>query len=152
MYYIYHIKGKKIGVSEKPKERTREQGYTEYEILEEFTCIYLVSYREIALQKEYGYPVDTILYWKTRKLNVHKGGQTAVESGQLDSIRLMGNKAYAEKYSKPVVVYKTNGDYVGEFPSVIESARQLNLNNGNVSSVVTGRYKSSKGYVIKYKT
>ena len=152
-YYIYHIPTfvwkdgsvGKIGVSKNPKQRVREQGYTDYEILEEFKCIYLVSYREIALQKEYGYKVDTILYCKTRKAGVHKGGQSAVLSGQLASIRKKGNDAYAKKYSKPVIVYTTNGDYVGEFPSAIESSRKLNLNSGNVGALLTGRQKTCKG-------
>jgi hypothetical protein len=34
MYYIYHIKGVKIGCSTQPKIRVKRQGYTEYEILE----------------------------------------------------------------------------------------------------------------------
>jgi hypothetical protein len=66
MYYIYHIKGVKIGVSEEPDNRTRKQGFDNYEILETHTCIYLVSYRERALQKEYEYPVDSVLYFISR--------------------------------------------------------------------------------------
>jgi hypothetical protein len=95
MYYIYHIKGKKIGVSVEPIRRTKEQGFTEYEILEEFNCIYLVSYRERALQKQYGYKVDPCLYYET--INAHtresrsKGGTISgngnVESGHLASLR-----------------------------------------------------------------
>ncbi len=86
-YYIYHIPGVKIGVSEEPENRVNNQGYTDYEILEEFTCIYLVSYRERVLQKEYGYPVDKIPYYMSRQKwgspAGKKGGQKAVESGQL---------------------------------------------------------------------
>jgi hypothetical protein len=159
MYYIYHIpnfkwkNGRigKIGCTENIKQRIREQKYSEYEILETHTDIQIVSDREIELQKQYGYPVDTIPYWKTRKMDVYKGGQSAVLSGQLASIRKKGNDAYSKKYSKPVVVYKTNGEFVGEFPSAIESARKLNLNRGNVGALLIGRQKTCKGYVIKYK-
>ena len=45
-YYIYHIPGVKIGCTTEPKNRVEKQGYTEYEILEEHTDIYLVSERE----------------------------------------------------------------------------------------------------------
>ena len=62
MYFIYHIKGIKIGVSTNPKKRVENQGYTEYEILEEHTCIDTVSTRELELQKQYGYRVDTTPY------------------------------------------------------------------------------------------
>ena len=72
MYYIYHIPdfihpcGRigKIGTSKKPKPRVKRQGYTHFEILEEHTCIFEASRREIQLQKEYGYKVDTKPYWK----------------------------------------------------------------------------------------
>lgn len=64
MYYIYHIPGIKIGVSQNPDRRVKRQGYSEYEIIEKHNNIKSASYREIELQKEYGYPVDTILYYK----------------------------------------------------------------------------------------
>jgi hypothetical protein len=67
MYYIYHIEGIKIGVSEQPTQRTIKQGFTEFEILEEHTCIYEVSKREQELQKEYGYKVDICPYFISRK-------------------------------------------------------------------------------------
>ena len=62
MYYIYHIKGVKIGCSTQPKIRVKRQGYTEYEILETHTDIDVASQREIALQKQYGYKVDNTTY------------------------------------------------------------------------------------------
>ena len=73
IYYIYHLPHfvhkdgmiGKIGVSTEPKKRVRGQGYIAYDILETHTCIYKVSDREIELQKEYGYKVDKILYWKS---------------------------------------------------------------------------------------
>ena len=64
-YWIYHVPGIKIGVSNNPEHRViKQQGYKEYEILEEHTNIKEVSKREIELQKQYGYPVDKIEYWK----------------------------------------------------------------------------------------
>ena len=74
-YWIYHIPGVKIGVSQKPECRVlKQQGFSEYEILEEHTNAKEVSKREIELQKQYGYPVDKIEYWKTLKWQ--KKGQT----------------------------------------------------------------------------
>ena len=61
-YYIYHITGVKIGCTSQIEKRMSDQGFTEWEILEEHTCIDTVSIREIELQKEYGYPVDKSLY------------------------------------------------------------------------------------------
>ncbi len=64
-YYIYHIPGKKIGVTNNPKERvTCEQGYTEdeYDILAMSDDIDYISDLEIKLQQQYGYRVDRQLY------------------------------------------------------------------------------------------
>ena len=64
-YFIYHIPGKKIGVTCDLNNRvTVQQGYGpgEYEILEEHEDIDEVSIREIQLQKAYGYKVDHRLY------------------------------------------------------------------------------------------
>ena len=43
----------------------RDQGFTEWEILEEHTDIYEVSDREIQLQKDYGLTVDKVPYWQS---------------------------------------------------------------------------------------
>ena len=64
-YCIYHIPGKKIGVTNNLEERvTRQQGYTadEYEILDMSADISYISHREIELQKLFGYRVDQKLY------------------------------------------------------------------------------------------
>jgi hypothetical protein len=62
MYYIYHIKGVKIGCSDNVAFRVKSQGYDSYEILEEHTNINIASKRERELQKEYGYSIDKIPY------------------------------------------------------------------------------------------
>lgn len=71
-YCIYHIPGKKIGVTTNLDDRvTRQQGYEshEYEVLEMSDCIDYISKRERLLQKAYGYPVDEKLY-KNLKPNI----------------------------------------------------------------------------------
>jgi len=65
MYYLYHIPGKKIGVTRNLNHRvTLMQGYkeNEYEVLEQSDDIDYISDREIELQKSYGYKVDIKLY------------------------------------------------------------------------------------------
>lgn len=64
-YCIYHIPGKKIGVTNNLEDRvTRQQGYAEneYEILDMSDDISYISHREIELQKQFGYRVDQKLY------------------------------------------------------------------------------------------
>jgi len=65
MYYLYHIPGKKIGVTTNLEERVeRQQGYDkgEYQVIMSTSDIDLVSEREISLQKAMGYKVDRKLY------------------------------------------------------------------------------------------
>ncbi len=70
IYYIYEIWGKKIGCAIDLERRIKAQAAFKggrYEVLEVHTDVMLVSQREIELQKQYGYRVDTIPYYKTLK-------------------------------------------------------------------------------------
>jgi len=65
IYFIYHIFGKKIGVTRNLNKRvTVTQGYqpSEYEILETSNDIDYVSARELELQLLYGYKIDRQSY------------------------------------------------------------------------------------------
>ena len=60
-YYIYHIPGKKIGVTRDLKHRVEEQqgyGPDEYDVVMKSDNIDFISEQEIYLQKMYGYRVD----------------------------------------------------------------------------------------------
>ena len=75
-YCIYHIPGKKIGVTNDIQNRVvRQQGYSEdeFEILEMSEDISYISDREIELQKALGYRVDHRLYkdLKPNKANLN---------------------------------------------------------------------------------
>ena len=64
-YYLYHIPGKKIGVTRDLISRVVEQqGYDldEVEVLEQSTDIDYISDRELELQQSYGYRVDRQKY------------------------------------------------------------------------------------------
>ena len=79
MYYIYHIPGKKIGVTRNLNNRvTLMQGYKEgeYEVLEQSDDVNYISDREIELQKSYGYKVDLKKY---KNLNFNKMKINATE-------------------------------------------------------------------------
>ena len=81
MYYLYHIPGKKIGVTRDLNKRvTLMQGYKEgeYEVLEQSDDIDYISDREIELQKSYGYRVDMKTYKKLfNKMNINATEQTS---------------------------------------------------------------------------
>ena len=82
-YYIYHIPGKKIGMTCDLYNRvTEQQGYEphEYEVLEESEDIDFASDMERMLQESYGYKVDRIPYNKLKcnnmKMNINVTEQT----------------------------------------------------------------------------
>ena len=107
MYYVYHIPGVKIGCSTTPKRRAQSKGYSDYEILETHTDINIASQRELELQKEYNYPIDTIPYktsYEKRLLNrtikdCIRGGKTQGKinaiNGHLDKVRIPKNGGIA---------------------------------------------------------
>jgi NTP pyrophosphatase (non-canonical NTP hydrolase) len=97
MYYLYHIPGKKIGVTRDLNTRvTLIQGYnpSEYEVLDQSDDIDYISDKEIELQKSYGYKVDLKKYknlFKKMKINVTE--QTSTFAVPLNKLKghLMDN-------------------------------------------------------------
>lgn len=79
MFKIYHIPGIKIGCTTQPIERVKEQGYSNFEILEEHTDVYIASDREQELQREYGYRVDECPYWKSYQQNIQRRSKLTKE-------------------------------------------------------------------------
>jgi|TARA_R110000824_G_scaffold320754_5_gene507730 NTP pyrophosphatase (non-canonical NTP hydrolase) len=72
MYYLYHIPGKKIGVTCNLNRRvTLTQGYNpdEYEVLDQSDDIDYISEKEIELQQSYGYKIDRKKYNELFKFN-----------------------------------------------------------------------------------
>jgi len=72
IYYIYHIPGKKIGVTTNLKNRVEDQqgyGPGEYEVLARRHDITEAAKYEAMYQRMYGYPVDIVPY---DKLNCNK--------------------------------------------------------------------------------
>ena len=98
MYYLYHIPGKKIGVTRDLNTRvTLIQGYKEnqYEVLEQSDDIDYISDREIELQKSYGYKVDLKKYknLKFNKMKINATEQTSTFDCPVNKLkgRLMDN-------------------------------------------------------------
>ena len=82
-YYLYHIPGKKVGVTRDLEKRVhKQQGYYpgEYEIIEQSDDIDFISAGEIIMQKCYGYKVDETPYNKLKfnnnEMNINITEQT----------------------------------------------------------------------------
>ena len=89
-YYLYHIPGKKIGVTRNLNSRvTQQQGYSpdEYEVLDQSTDIDYISSREIELQKSYGYRVDHKPYKQLFKMKINATEQTSTFPVPLNKLK-----------------------------------------------------------------
>ena len=156
IYYIYHIPGKKIGVTQNLKVRI--QNYkgielSEVEVLEEHTDIHRVSLREQELQKEYGYKVDRIPYSQIISIvsqggikGGKLGGKRTVELGHLAKARELAWKAKRT----PISQYTKSGEFIKEFISTLQASKELKLNNGNLNQVLKGKRNHTGGFVFKY--
>jgi hypothetical protein len=156
-YYIYHIKGVKIGCSTQPIIRVKKQGYTDFEILESHIDIDIADIREKELQRKYGYKVDTATYKQSREWackGSSNGGKKVHElypnlakeigskNGKLNGI----NSRY--KLQKKVIQYDLNGNFIKEWPGVNLIQRETNI---CVSKCVRGLKKTAGGYIWKFK-
>ena len=117
-YYIYHIPGKKIGVTCDLNNRvTVQQGYNpdEYEILEESEDVDFISSKELELQREYGYRVDMVPYKNlkpNKNMNINVTEQTTtfpvpvnkLKGRLMDNIGMSWNTEHGELNITPVTV------------------------------------------------
>mgnify|MGYP003134672274 CR=1 FL=1 len=72
-YYLYHIPGKKVGVTTDLKRRVEEQqgyGPGEYEVIEQSDDIDFISEGEQIMQRCYGYRIDEVPYNKLKFNNM----------------------------------------------------------------------------------
>jgi hypothetical protein len=160
MYYLYHIKGVKIGCSTQPKRRVERQGYTEYDILETHTDIDVASVREKKLQKEYGYRVDNVDYKESYKWackGSSNGGKIAMSNPiNVDNFKKVASKnAVANslksryKLQKAVLQYDLDGNFIKEWPGVRYVKTHTNI---CCSKCVRGLKKTAGGYIWKFKS
>ena len=195
IYTIYHIPKfvypkcgsiGKVGVSYRLTKRINQnlknslEGFTKWEVLEEHTDVYEVSDREQELQKQYGYKVDKVPYWKTIKIatkeSTSKGGKIggkiagklAVESGNLlkaakkggktpstwhvksDHMKRMGKLA-SKALKKPILQYDKDKNFIKEWECATYAANTLNLHVSTITKVCKGKFKQTGGYIFKYK-
>ena len=189
IYTIYHIPKYvysdgsigKIGVSYRLTSRMKEnlkksvEGFTNWEVLEEHKDVYKVSDREIELQKQYGYKVDTTPYWKTLEVATYggssKGGKIAanknIESGHMQRIKGLGAKSCIknkkgmfspeniakriEANKKAVLQYSKDGNFIREWESQKQAGIKLVIDLGQINRACKGKSKTAGGFIFKYK-
>jgi len=130
--YIYHIFGKKIGVTRDLKYRlTTKQGYRlgEYEVLESSTDIDYISKRELELQSIYGYPIDRQTYKNLIKLKQNKNAMNLNVTEQTTTFPFPMNKLKGNLMDNIGFGFQTQfGNYTLTSPMV-----QWIMDNANTS-------------------
>ena len=131
IYYLYHIPGKKIGVTRNLNTRvTLMQGYQEgeYEVLEQSDDINYISDREIELQKSYGYRKDRTLYKNLFKLNmkINPTEQTSTFPVPINKLKgnLMDNVGL--EWETPDYKFKLEKEHI---PWIMQNARTSMFND-----------------------
>ena len=130
MYNIYHIPGKKIGVTRNLNKRvTEQQGYApdEYEVLFTSDDINLISNKEIELQQSYGYRKDRTLYKNLFKSNmrINPTEQTSTFPVPLNKLKgnLMDNLGMV--WETPEYKFKLEKEHI---PWIMQNARTSMFN------------------------
>ena len=131
MYYLYHIIGKKIGVTRNLNTRvTLMQGYKEgeYEVLEQSDDIDYISDREIELQKSYGYKRDRTLYKNLFKLNMKVNPTDQTSTFPVPLNKLKGNLLdnLGMEWKTPEYSFKLEREHI---PWILANARTSMFND-----------------------
>jgi len=131
MYYLYHIPGKKIGVTRNLNTRvTLMQGYKEgeYEVLEQSDDINYISDREIELQKSYGYKRDRTLYKNLFKLNMKVNPTEQTSTFPVPLNKLKGNLIdnLGMEWKTPGYSFKLEREHI---PWILANARTSMFND-----------------------
>ena len=137
-YYLYHIPGKKIGVTRNLEERVhKQQGYHEgeYTILAESEDISEISTLEIQMQRAFGYKVDRQLY-KNLKCNKKEMKINVTEQTTTFPVKLTKVREALE--NEPSLAWKTSFGRVVLCPELI---------NWIVTNAHESRYNSERSYV-----
>ena len=115
-YYIYHIPGKKIGVTRNLLDRVMyQQGYkpSEYEVLESSEDINYISSREIELQKSYGYKVDRKLYKNLfEKMKINATQETSTFPFPLSELKSSLMENLGKSWETTLGTFRLNKDTV----------------------------------------
>jgi len=140
-YYLYHIPGKKIGVTRDLISRVVEQqGYDldEIEVLEQSTDIDYISDRELELQQSYGYRVDRQKY---KDLYINK-----------IKLNKMHINATEQTSTFPVPVTKLKGRLLDNMGKTwVTSHGKFEINNDTIKwimeNVTTSQYTMERCYI-----
>ena len=138
--YLYHIPGKKIGITKDLRKRVEEQqGYNEgeYDIIMKSDNIEYVSEQEIYLQKLYGYRVDETPYNKL-KFNKEENDMNINVTEQTTTFPCPVNKLKGQLMDNLGMTWETDHGSCILTPTSIEWI---------IQNVLTSKYNTQRCYV-----
>lgn len=86
------------------------------------------------------------LEWGTQADNI----QDAIRRGRFVSNIAIAKEAALRKQRKRVLAKDLKGNPIGEYPSLCAAARDLGLNEGNISNMLHGHQKRAGLYTFEY--
>ena len=140
-YYLYHIPGKKVGVTTNLEERVhKQQGYYpgEYEIIETSDDIDFISEGERIMQKFYKYKVDDVLY---SELKFNKNNNMKMKINITEQTTTF---PYPVNKLKGHLVDNLGMEWDTEFGEVLLTQRSVNWIMKNVK---TSMYNDNRSYI-----
>lgn len=95
-------------------------------------------------------------YLKGRKLSKEKIQQlSTINKGNKYNLGKKASQEKRDKISKSkfkmVLQYSVSGEFIKEFNSINEAAKEINSAAASISSVLSGKNKTIKGFIFKYK-
>ena len=79
--------------------------------------------------------------------NPNFGKRHSEESKKKMSEAKIGNH---NRPQKPVLQFSKTGEFIAEYPSIMEASRQTGCNKGHICNCCKGKQKSACGYIWKY--
>jgi len=141
MYYLYHIPGKKVGVTTNLEERVhKQQGYYpgEYEVIEQSEDIDFISEGERIMQRFYKYRVDDVLY---SELKFNKNNNMKMKINVTEQTTTF---PYPVNKLKGHLVDNLGMEWDTEFGEVLLTQRSVNWIMKNVK---TSMYNDNRSYI-----
>ena len=57
----------------------------------------------------------------------------------------------AKKNNKPILQFDLEGNFIKEYESITQASKELNNSLNNISQCCSGRNRTSKGYIFRFK-
>ena len=88
---------------------------------------------------------------KIGRIDLGEGPLTNMTSGGDGGLGIKHSEEWKKILSKPVLQFSLAGEFLNEYPSIKEAAVKTGIIKQNISSNLTGKYKTAGGFIWKYK-